>query len=39
VAEVWDRAENADAQIAAIQCHIKGGCHATNKLARSAGLK
>jgi hypothetical protein len=39
VAVVWDPAGNADAQIAGIQCHIKLGCHAMNKLAQNVGLK
>jgi len=39
VAADWDPAGNADAQIADIQCHIKPGCHAMNKLAQNVGRK
>ena len=35
----WVPVEIADAQIADIQCHIKPGCHAMNKLVQSVGLK
>ncbi len=35
----WAPVENADAQIADIQCHTKQGRHATSKLAQNAGLK
>jgi hypothetical protein len=39
VAADWVQVENADAHNAAIPCHIKLECHATNKPARNAGLK
>jgi len=39
VAADWAQAENADAQHADIQCHIKQVCHAISKLAQNAGLK
>ena len=39
VAADWDPVENADAQIADIQCHTKLGWHAISKLAQNAGLK
>lgn len=39
VAADWVPVENAGALNADIPCHIKSGCHAISKLARSAGLK
>jgi hypothetical protein len=39
VAAGWVQVENADAHNAAIPCHIKLECHATNKPARNVGLK
>jgi len=39
VAADWVPVENADAQIADIQCHIKQVWHAISKPAQNAGLK
>jgi len=39
VAADWVSVENADAQIADIQCHTKLVCHAISRHAQNAGLK
>jgi len=39
VAADWALPEIVDAQIVAIQCRIKRGCHAISRLAQNAGLK
>jgi len=39
VAADWALPENVDAQIVAIQCRIKRGCHAISRPAQNAGLK
>jgi hypothetical protein len=39
VAADWAQPENADAQIVAIQCCIKRGCHAISRPVQNAGLK
>jgi len=39
VAVAWAPAENADVHNAAIQCHIKSGCHAISRPAQNAEVR